>query len=708
MKLILTEKPSVSRQVKDAIAPDARFQTLKHPKGQPPIGFYENDQFLICNSVGHIVRLQTPKEIDAARYGWSLEDLPYQMPDPIPLVIDNPPVFEAIQTCMDRHAYDEIIIATDGDREGQNIWRKIALKLHFQNPSCPVSRMWLSEWTKAGILRAYAERFDNAQKDSLADAARCREEADYLIGMNCTAALTAAYSRGAGVLSIGRVMGPTMRIVVDREKEITGFVPKPYAVLELHVSNPKTTPPLILSSLPAQLDSTQAQSLLSSFSGTVTLHKSAKIQSKPSPELYDATSLAQEMNKRYGYSTKETADIIQKLYQKDTLITYPGTNSTKISTGSAGQVSQILAHLPIFQDRVLQIQNQAWTIAPHHVTEEGLAHEAITPVYGSVSANALEHLSAKERNVYEAICLRFLEAFYPPYMTEEVTLSANLDGIRLQAKGRSVQQKGWMELEPPVKDQLLPFLEDGAIVSGLLKRVDKQTQPPNRYTEATLLAAMKNAGRFVDDARDIQTLKSVEGLGTARTRPAILENIKHRGYFQLKGKTIYPTSKCMELFELIPETTITSPSLTAHFEQMIQDVEEGRMNVNDYLSDVQSDVAAMIEAIKADSSSKTIQGGTGMDNTWGVCPICGRPMQENAKAVCCSGWKEGCGFTIWKTQFGKTLREAEIREIIENKGTLKPIRNFRSKAGKSFDANLKWDENERRFVLEFVSGRRSV
>ena len=797
MKLILTEKPNVSKQVKQALAPDAHYVTTSKATGKlPPVGYYESPRFLICNSVGHIVNIKAPRDIDADRFGWKLDCLPYSFPHPLPLEVtkENTHIFGAIKDCFMNHDYDEIIIATDGDREGQNIWRKIELMLP-KKKNVPISRMWLSEWTPDGIRKAYADRFDNSLKDGLASAARCREDADYIIGMNCTAALTCKYSKGFGnVLSIGRVMGPTMKIVVDREKEITGFKPKPYTAITLETSSDEAGKKLALKAKKTQYTDAEAKDVLAKMPPEVILDKTVKTVRKRCPELYDATSIAQDMNKRYGFSAKKTADIIQKLYQDYTLTTYPGTNSTKMSEGSAKMAGRALDNLAgrlgIRQAEVEELKKNGWKPANHVVTSEGLAHEAITPVYGTSSKDSLAKLDKDSRKVYDAIVDRFLQVFYPQAVFEEAVISCDAAGEKFETKGRMVKDAGWMKISGPGKDTLLPKVTGGKSYHAKAKTEEKQTTPPARYTEDTLLQAMKNAGRFVDDEKETAILKECEGLGPGRTRPAIIENIKHREYFEIQKKAIHPTKKCMDLFEVLPNSTLTSPSLTARFESMIQAVEDGEMTYDDYMDVISKDVQNVIEGIKNDGSGKTVgrkkmegerkcpicgdelrendkswycagwkdgckfsvwktiagkkltdkqiamlldEGHTGIikgfksragksfdavlklvdgkvefdfdagksSEDWGICPICGGQMQETSKGVGCSNWKDGCKYTVWKVQAGKKLTNAQIHEIIKNKGTLKPIKGFKSKAGKPFDANIVWNGDENRFTFRF-------
>ena len=690
MNLIITEKPNVSKQVKDVLAPNAKYINLS--KGNMPLGYYENSEYVICNTVGHCVEEYRPQEIDES-FTWNLDVLPYAFPKELPLKIadDKKNLFKVIETCFQKYAYDNVYVCTDPDREGENIWRKInkMLKPYKCNQ---ILRVWIHEWTPEGLKEAFDCAFPDSEKDGLAEAARCREESDYIIGMNCTVALTKKYAVGKGnVISIGRVMGPTMHIVYEREKEIQNFKPQPYVAVSIDTDTDEESSLNLSLNTSEKLSKEEAEVIQKSVmrDPAIVLNKTVKVSSRKCPELYDATTIAQDMNKRYGLSAKQTADIIQKLYQEYALTTYPGTNARKISVGSAGMAWKILQNLPVHRDICETIRQNGWQPAAHIVTTEGLAHEAITPVYGSVNTANLAKLTPNERKVYEAICERYLACFYPKAEIETSTITGVKSKYTFEASGKTILEKGWMNILGGGSDTFLPKITDGKIYKiQNFNMEDKITTAPSRYTEDSLLSAMKNAGRFADNDEDAKLLnsKEVEGLGTGRTRPAILENIKNKGYFEVKKKTIYPTEKCMTLFDLLPNTTLSSPSLTAQFERMIQQVEEGDMTANEYRTYIDNNVKEIVDAVKADTRGVSI-GSADASASDMVCPVCGKPIRENSKAYSCSGWKEGCSFTIWKTVAGKTLTKTQVKALVEKRKT-SLIKGFKSKAGKLFDAYL--------------------
>ena len=696
MDLIITEKPNVSKQVKDVIAPYAKYKNLSKG-GNMPLGYYEDQNFVICNTVGHCVEIFNPKEIDSS-FTWNLDVLPYNLPEDLPLKVsdDKKPLFNTIQKCFSMYNYDRVYVCTDPDREGENIWRKInkMLKPYKANQ---ILRVWIHEWTPEGLQNAFDNAFPDSEKDGLANAAKCREEADYIIGMNCSVGLTTKYAEGKGnVVSIGRVMGPTMHIVYEREKEIQNFKPEPYTAVSIETTTDDLSQTLRLSLVTdKKLTKEEAEKIQRSVmrDKSIVLNKTVRRETKRCPEQYDATTIAQDMNRRYGLSAKETADIIQRLYQEYALTTYPGTNARKISVGSAGKAYELLRNLPVRKDICDEIMENGWEPASHVVTTEGLAHEAITPVYGTSKVRDLSVLRKNERLVYDAIVERYLAVFYPRAEFEVSTIVGVKTGNEFTTFGKTVINEGWMKILGKPNDRYLPSVTDGKsyMIQNFIKE-EKETTPPSRYTEESLLSAMKNAGRFVDDVEDAKLLnsKEVEGLGTGRTRPAILENIKRRGYFQLNKKTLYPTQKCMDLFDIMPDTTLSSPALTAQFERMIQAVEDGEMTPDEYRQKIDANVADIIGKIKSDSRNVHIaQGGTKVgESSTLICPKCGRPLFEHAKGFSCTGYKtKECDFIIWKTICEKSLTDAQIKSLIEKKKT-GVIKGFKSKKGSTFDARL--------------------
>lgn len=699
MKLIIAEKPDVARQIVNAIASDAKFHELaKGTYGK--MGYYANSEYVICSSVGHIVEILKPNEMNP-KYNWNIDSLPYDLPDELPTQVskDKKNIFNTIQKTFNAYKYDEIIIATDGDREGQNIWRKI--KKHLKKYSIPETRVWLDEWTKEGIEEAIKNRFPNSQKENLGLAAQCREEMDWKWGMEGTVACTKKYATKFGeVLSIGRVMTPTMKFVYDRENEINNFIPKPYKVLSITTETDEKEHLTLKHQAKKDVTIPEIDDIYEELKKTkkCTLYKESKKTTKKCPELYDATTIMQDMNKRYGYSAKETSDIIQKLYQTYVLTTYPGTNDTKISEGTAKNATDALKNLTsLYNDEIEEIIDNKWTVSKHVITSEELPHEAITPVFGTAHIENISKLSEKELNVYKAICERFLAVFYPNAEFEEITITADINKEKFKATGKRLLNEGWTKVLGTGKDIILPNVTSGKEYSILsVDSEEKMTTPPSRYNEETLLEAMKNAGRFVDDKEDKDILKQIEGIGTGRTRAPIIENIKNKQYFEIKKKTIYPTEKCIRLFDCLPkDSIIVSPLMTAKNEQMLMDVENGLLSREDCMKQMDNQLFDFIDEIKNDSTNTMITKTT---NTLGyICPLCGKNIIEKANSYTCETNKyikkgndftrtEGCGFLLSKTIAKKKLSEKNVKELFEKNET-SLIKGFTGSKGK-FDAKL--------------------
>ena len=726
MKLIITEKPDVTKQVKNVLAPNAKYQTI--PKSK--MGYYENKEFVICNSVGHCIELKAPNEIDE-KFNWNLSSLPYNLPQDLPTKISSEKrdVFNTIQHCFLLHDYDEIIIATDGDREGQNIWRKIKLHLKKYKPK-KESRMWLSEWTPDGIQTAYKTRFPNSEKENLGIAAQCREEGDWKWGMEGTVAansLVKTYKKG-DVSSVGRVMTAVSKIVVDLEMEILNFKPEKYKSLVLVTATNDKENLELKHVCDKRLSDSESAEILKKIKNhkDVKLNKTVKKTSQKCPMLYDGTTIMQDMNKRYGLSAKQTTDIIQKLYQTYALITYPGTNDTCISEGTAEMAYNAFKNMTsLYGKEIDEIKKNKWKVSKHVVTKKDLAHEAITPVFGKANTANISALTANELNVYKAICERFIAIFYPNVEYEEVKINAELENETFRASGKAMLSPGWTVVLGAPKDNLLPSVTDGENYKIVeLKSEDKVTTPPTRFTEDTLIEAMKNAGRYVEDSKQKEILKDVKGLGTSRTRASIIENLKRRGYFVLKKKTILPTEKAIKLLEVLPKSSITSPAMTAHFEEMLNEVEEGRMTKKEYMKQLDAELNDFIHKIQTSSTtivlneaatkttaskssastSFTEEKKSSPNDTNLTCPYCGKTIRKGQTKTgvdryYCEDWND-CGFQIYGTMLGKKLSTSNIKQLCTKKQT-SVIKGFTSSKGAKFDARLQLDNQKKiNFVFE--------
>lgn len=603
-RLIIAEKPNVSRQLKTALEPTAKFFPCNG------YGYFEGTNYIICCSLGHLLTFQMPNEINKKYGKWNLADLPLQIPIPIPLKFGPSPAkqyFQTLQKLITTKQFEELIIATDPDREGQGIYERI--RSFIPNfPQVLETRMWIKEWTNEGILNALQARTPNKNYAGLKDAAECRAIADYLEGMNGSRAMTCKFGGFKNTISVGSVQTPTAYMLYSRELAIQNFKPEEYYAISLQIHSEETDKFLTLPLKTKQhFTETEAKTLRQTFQKHSTVHLSVKTKNTSTRclKLPNATDIQKEMNQLYGLSADKTSDILQTLYQEKHLTTYPGTKANEISESSAKMAFQPLQNLlntglpfPAIQ----KIQQNSWTIASHCVTKEELAHEAITPVFGSVSASSIQSLNNDEKRVYEAILNRYIQAFYPSAKFQETMISTVLEGHTFQTKGSILLDAGYQEITGIRRNSLLPNVKDGK--SYDIKDItlqEKVTTPPARYTTATLLDAMEHASRFVEDEKYAQILASdaVNGLGTDRTRSGILKEMRERGYYTEKGKSLHPTEKTMQLFPLLPKDSLfSSPLMKAKMEEKLTLIENGQLSKNQYIQEVLQDVISFVDAIK--------------------------------------------------------------------------------------------------------------
>lgn len=705
MKLIIAEKPSVAKELKAALEPNA-----SHVKA-PGAGYYKGNKFIFACSLGHVVSQTQPKDIDEKYKEFSFKHLPLPI-RPIPLQVKEPArdktnkivgpnpkdYFNTLRDVILKEKYDEIIVATDPDREGQGIYERI--KQHMRNfpTTVPETRMWIKEWTLEGLRKAYTSRQANSNYKGLGDAAECRAYDDYSIGMNGTIACTARFN---AFLSVGRVQTAVNAIIVQREDEILNFVPQKYQALSLVIASDEPSKTLLLKhKSDEKLNATQASELYNRLRAyeTVRVSVTEKNISKKPLKLAGQTDFLRIMNKKYGYSAEKTSALLQTLYQDKKLTTYPGTEAQEISVSAAKIALQPLLNLlgKVNSDidaLVQKVVDNGWNIASHCVTSKELPHEAITPVFGAISAEAVNNLTEPEKNCYFEIIKRYLQAFYPNAVFNETIVSAELENECFETKGKSLKSTGYLEVIGKSEDTLIPRVTDGVLYQLLdIKNEEKETQPPSRYTEDTLLDAMKHAGRFVEDKHYADILKSedVEGIGTGRTRSVILQVLKARGYYSVKGKTIFPSQTAIDLIHTLPQNImITSPVMTAILEEELKLVEEGKVSKEAHMNSTDKMVAEMIESIRNAVGTVTSRQEA---ESLGICPRCGGKIVENQRAFTCSS---KCGIVLFKddrffASLGKKMTRTLAKELFaKGRAAVKGI--VSAKTGKKYDLVVKVD-----------------
>ena len=670
--------------------------------------YYEGTQYIFASACGHLFQAKMPEEIDVNNKQWKTEKL--QLPDILPLkaISSSKAYFNCLKELVKRNDIDEIVVCTDPDREGQLIWALIAKNLKI---SAPVTRVWIHEWTKAGLSRAFKDRKDNTYYKNLETAGLCRMQADYFIGMNGTRVNTKAFGGYKNVINEGRVQSPTRFLVAKLEKEIQNFKPEDYWTITLTTTSDDSEH---LSLQSGRLSHKEASSLEPQLhSLPYTMHKEVNLKEVRCPMLYKTNDVNMEAINALGLSAEKTTNILQKLYQDYGLTTYPRTDIQQISVSSSKEVMKIVDSLDgigLVDEIIDDIKENHRTFQKHLINFSAgeMPHEAITPTYDGEPSKIISQLSSEEKAVYLMVVKRFLQGFYPPAKVEETKVSTDANGVKFSCTGKIIVEPNWMKVNGIPKDNILPHITDGKDYHYVNHKVEKKTtKPPARYTEASLLKAMENAGRFVEDKEAKSILKEVKGIGTEATRSDILKKLYKTGFLVKKGKVIYPTDKTMALVDILPNSPLTSPMMTAQLETKLSMVEKGKMSFKEFMESVNEQVDELVNSAK-DNSGKTIdsvapiksQSSQKSSDSIGICPFCGREMKENSKSYYCPGYKDGCNFSIWKEIAGKKISKTTVRTLL-NKGETSKLKGFTSRNGKKFDAVLHINKDTHKVEFKF-------
>ena len=718
--VVVAEKPSVARDI-------ARVLGARR-KGD---GFLEGNGWRVTWALGHLVHFAEPDEYGEAWAGhWSFGQLP-MLPKRWRLrtAKETAKQFKAVKALLTAADTERVVCATDAGREGELIFRLIAEHAHCNKP---VQRLWVSSLTDEAIQAGFAALRPAADYDPLAAAARARAQADWLVGMN----LTRAYTVQNRVLcTIGRVQTPTLAMIVARDAAIADFTKAFYYELLAHLAEGFDAK--YIEDGETRIDKKeQAERRRHEIDTAIDPHRTGTVteveqqvrRNRP-PPLYDLTTLQRDANRRYGFTAAEVLELAQQLYETHKLISYPRTESRHIGEDMLPQLPAILHAVdhPLAAE-ALQRLEAGHRLGKAYVDKTKLTdHHAILPTARRPPAGLAEPL----RRVYDLVAARFVAVFLPDQRVEETRVMLDIGGAAFIAKGSVVLEEGWKRVEPhrprpvaadPGKAQTadqdaqpaLPALQKGQMVHvDGLEVVEKETQPPRPFDDATLLNAMKHAGRDIDDDALAAAMKA-SGLGTPATRAEIIEKLIRTGYVERQRKQLRATDKGKALIALVAEP-LRSVELTAAWEQRLKDIEQGAADAGAFCTDICTLVtdlipqvaqgAAMtpeqVAAAKADAPRRLGRGGkrqgagkakqSAQTTGLGVCPTCKQgEVVETAKAFGCSRWRDGCGLTIWKTMSGHRLSKAEVRQLVEQ-GHTNPIEGFESKAGKSFIARLRLD-----------------
>jgi DNA topoisomerase-3 len=719
--LVIAEKPSVAQDIVRALQPSAgKFD--KHDE------YFESEHYIVTSAVGHLVEIKAPEEFDVKRGKWSFAHLPV-----IPPHFDLAPIdkskgrLNAIVKLAKRKDVTELINACDAGREGELIFRLIQ---QYAKAKQPVKRLWLQSMTPQAIRDGFEALRSDAQMHGLADAARSRSEADWLVGINGTRAMTAFNSRDGGffLTTVGRVQTPTLSIVVEREEKIRKHVPRDYWELRATFDaqagqyegkwfdpafkKDENDPDRRADRL---WDGKLAEAIAEATRGQpASVTEESKPSTQSSPGLYDLTTLQREANSRFGFSAKTTLGLAQALYEKHKVLTYPRTDSRALPEDYVNVVKQTMKMIS-----EEDLPGPLRDLAPHaaKAIKEGYVkpnkrifdnskisdHFAIIP-----TLQAPKSLTEPEAKLYDMVVKRFLAVFFPP---AEFMVTTRISTVRnegktysFQTNGKVLVKPGWLAVygkEAQEDDANLVPVQEGEVVRTESVDVNAlRTKPPARYTEATLLSAMEGAGKLIDDD-ELREAMQEKGLGTPATRAAIIEGLILEKYMVREGRELIPTAKAFQLMTLLRGLDVedlTRPELTGNWEYQLSQMEKGRLSREAFMAEIAAMTKRVVQKAK-EYDRDTIPGDYATLKT--PCPNCGGTVKENYRRFAC----EKCDFSISKIPGGRSFELAEVEQFLADK-RIGPLEGFRSKAGWPFTAELKlaYDDEIRNWKLEFDFG----
>ena len=613
--LVLAEKPSVARDI-------ARVLNC----GQKGKGFMEGPNYVVTWALGHLVTLAEPDDYDKNLKQWRMEDLP-MLPEKMKLKVikQTSHQYQVVRGLMQRSDIKDLIIATDSGREGELVARWIMDMARWKKP---FKRLWISSQTDNAVREGFARLQSGSAYNNLYDAAVCRAEADWLIGLNVTRTLTCKFN---AQLNAGRVQTPTLAMIVNREKEIQNFRPVDYWTIRADFSDYYGD--WRGSNGGRIYEQAKAEEILARIKGQEGTIKEVKTEAKKElpPLAYDLTELQRDANRRYGWSAQKTLAVLQDLYERYKLVTYPRTDSRYIT-------SDIVPTLPIrlkamaagpYQTMAKALLQKPLQPGKRLVNDSKVSdHHAIIPTEQPLNLKVLDE---DEKRLYDLVARRFLAVLYPPFCYDQTTIITVVKGENFYSRGKVVTDQGWRAVqmstadkeendEEKVPEQTLGRHQKGEKVAAKSCKSNKQkTKPPARYNEATLLGAMENCGKLVEDEELRESIKG-SGLGTPATRAEIIEKLIRTSYIERQGKQLIPTSKGMQLLDLVPPA-LRSPELTAQWEQRLADIAQGKAKKTDFMSDIRKDTSQLVQNIRIDSTAYK------PDNvSKSKCPQCGRYM----------------------------------------------------------------------------------
>ena len=649
--LVIAEKPSVARDIARVLKCSKKLN-----------GAIEGNRYIITWGLGHLVTLSDPEDYNVKYKEWKMEHLP-MMPNPFKLEVigQTGKQFSAVKNQIHRKDVEEIIIATDAGREGELVARLILEKAGSKKP---IKRLWISSVTDKAISDGFAHLKNGHDYDSLYDAAMCRAEADWLVGINATRALTCKYN---AQLSCGRVQTPTLAMIAKREAQIKEFKPVPFYGMTAKTGGLTLTWQDQKSKSYRSFDKERMEKLVSQLRGEEAVVTAIKKTPKktPAPLLYDLTELQRDANKKYGFSAKETLNIMQRLYENHKVLTYPRTDSRYLSSDIIPTLKDRLAACQTGPYRKMALMASKQTLPGKlaFVNDAKVSdHHAIIPTEQSAQ---LSHMTNEEWKIYDLVVRRFMAVFFPPFQYEQTQVTVEIAGEHFVASGKIIKSQGWKEVygdlqttedeteneeDRSLKDQTLPEIKEGDRLPELyISMTEGKTKPLAPFNEATLLSAMENPIAFMEshDKKMAQTLGETGGLGTVATRADIIEKLFGSFLLEKRGKDIYLTSKAKQLLELVPEE-LKKPELTADWEMKLSRIAKGQMKKQTFMKEIEGYTQEILDEIKCG------EGTFRHDNLTNTkCPRCGKRMLavkgKNSEMLVCQDRECGYRETVAKT-----------------------------------------------------------
>jgi len=727
MKLIITEKPSVARDIGRALGVRTRRD-----------GYLEGNGLRISWCVGHMFELQNPAHYSPEWKRWSMDTLP-MLPDHFSLRLREgmSDHWKVLNRLLNDQDTTEVINACDAGREGELIFRYV---YQVAGSTMPVQRLWVSSLTDQAIQTAWNQLRPGGQYDTLADAARCRSEADWLVGLNVTRAMTclARSNGGEQLLSVGRVQTPTLAMIVKRDQEIAAFVPEPFwqvkGTFAATVSDelvkwqarwfrpgpkgaasrnkPKSGEVSLAERLPREED---AQAVAAAAQGQVgvvgTADRTRRVE-KP-PLLYDLTSLQRRANQRYGFAADYTLQLAQNLYEKHKLISYPRTDARYLTPDQVPHLPGVvdaLANLPVYQPHCQKIRSAPIKPGKRVINAAEVGdHHAILPTGKVPSSSGLD---LDHKRLFDLVARRFLAVLSEDALFDITTLIVDVapkpevtlpEGVptplKFRARGKICNREGWRAVDPPGRSQdtELPAVQQGQPATAEQVRTHRgETRPPRRFSDASLLRAMETAGRELDDAELKRAMRGA-GLGTPATRAAIIQTLLKREYIVRKGREVHATDRGTALITAMPVEQLASAELTGSWEARLSAMAEGQEEREAFMADVRASLGEMIAAIRVATPPPAERIASDAP-VLGQCPVCQEPVRERRSVYACDRGR-ACEFVVFKTMSKRKISKTTVKQLLTSSRS-KPLKNFKSKKGNTFEASLMLDDNNK-VVFDF-------